>query len=508
MNTDQSKIIRFEDLKEIRERHVDERLVLCHGVFDLLHVGHLKHFEAAHQFGDRLVVSLTPDEYVNKGPGRPYYNSSQRLKMLVALEVVDYVVINKHSQAMELIEALHPDVFVKGAEFQSGRDITGAIQKEKTAIESCGGRIEFTHDEVHSSGQLLNRFFGIWDKSQSEFIDTLKDNHDSSHLMDLVQAFSSKRVLIVGEPIIDHYVFCAPKSLSSKSPSVSVQRLYEEEYPGGILAVANHLAGLGCQVDLLMADNGGKVMDLMLEEGLDSSVNLEREMVESIPTIRKTRFVAEFQSTKLFEVFDASDDIWSNHSSVGYIQKMTQMAETADLVIALDYGHGLFEGSVLEALGKLQTFLALNVQVNSANHGYNFHTKHRGFDYLALDERELRLASQSRRKTVMELAKEVLGGSPPMQLSITLGGDGSLFFDMDDDEKGVHCPSFFKDVVDTTGAGDAYFSITSVLAQMRASPVIIPFMGNCMAGLQTRIIGNKEAVRQSEFLRTMEYILK
>ena len=84
MNSDQSKIVRFQDLKEIRERHVDERLVLCHGVFDLLHVGHLKHFEAARKFGDRLVVSLTPDDYVNKGPGRPYYNSSQRLKMLAA----------------------------------------------------------------------------------------------------------------------------------------------------------------------------------------------------------------------------------------------------------------------------------------------------------------------------------------------------------------------------------------------------------------------------------------
>ena len=423
MNSDKSKIFRFQDLKEIRERHVDERLVLCHGVFDLLHVGHLKHFEAARKLGDRLVVSLTPDDYVNKGPGRPYYNSSQRLEMLAALIVVDYVVLNKHPYAIEVIDALRPDVFVKGAEFQSGRDITGAIQKEKAAIESCGGRIEFTHDEVHSSGQLLNQFFGIWDESQSEFIDSMKESHDSSHLTDLVQAFSSKRVLVVGEPIIDHYVFCAPKSLSSKSPSVSVQRLYEEEYPGGILAVANHLAGLGCQVDLLVADNGGKAMDLMLEEGLDSSVNLEREIVESIPAIRKTRFVAEFQSTKLFEVFDASD-IWSTHSSAGYIQKMNQMSETADLVIALDYGHGLFEGPVLEALGKLRTFLALNVQVNSANHGFNFHTKHRNFDYLALDERELRLAAK-----VMEDSHGIGQGSAnsPMQLSITLGSDGSLF---------------------------------------------------------------------------------
>jgi rfaE bifunctional protein nucleotidyltransferase chain/domain len=304
MDSDRSKIVCFEDLSAIRERHPGERLVLCHGVFDLLHVGHLEHFETAHQFGDRLIVSLTPDEFVNKGPGRPYYNVSQRLKMVGALEAVDYVVINQHPHAIELIDALRPDVFVKGAEFQSGRDVTGAIQKEKTAIESYGGRIEFTHDEAHSSGQLLNRFFGIWDKNQSAFIDTLKDRHNPSNILDLVQAFSSKRVLVLGEPIIDHYVFCAPKSLSSKSPSVSVQRLYEEEYPGGVLAVANHLASLGCQVDLLVADNGGEAIDLLLEKGLDDSVNLEREKMEFIPTVRKTRFVAEFQSEKLFEVFD------------------------------------------------------------------------------------------------------------------------------------------------------------------------------------------------------------
>jgi sugar/nucleoside kinase (ribokinase family) len=198
----------------------------------------------------------------------------------------------------------------------------------------------------------------------------------------------------------------------------------------------------------------------------------------------------------------------SDHSSEGYCKRMIQMAGAADLVIALDYGHGLFEGSVLKALDSLEAFLALNVQVNSANHGYNYYTKHHRFDYLALDERELRLAKQDRHRPVIDLAKEVLGAPRTGQLSITLGGDGSIFFNPAQEYGEVLCPSFFKDVVDTTGAGDAYFSITSILAQMQVDPIIVPFLGNCMAGLQTRIIGNKQAVGKAEFLRTVEYILK
>jgi rfaE bifunctional protein nucleotidyltransferase chain/domain len=89
-------------------------IVQCHGVFDLVHPGHIRLLEAAKQEGDVLVVTVTPDKYVNKGPGRPVFNQRLRAETLAALQCVDFVAINEWPTAIETIRLLKPDVYVKG----------------------------------------------------------------------------------------------------------------------------------------------------------------------------------------------------------------------------------------------------------------------------------------------------------------------------------------------------------------------------------------------------------
>jgi sugar/nucleoside kinase (ribokinase family) len=91
-------------------------------------------------------------------------------------------------------------------------------------------------------------------------------------------------------------------------------------------------------------------------------------------------------------------------------------------------------------------------------------------------------------------------------LSITVGAKGSLFFDAEGNE--YICPTFFKEVVDTTGAGDAYLAVTALLAYMKAPNVVIPFLGNCFAGLKARIVGNKAAVSKIDYIRSVQSILR
>ena len=91
---------KLQDLRELSRvlesaRAQGKRVVHCHGVFDLLHVGHIRHFEKAKEMGDVLVVTTTPDKYVNKGPGRPAFNEKHRMEAIAALDVVDYVAINE-----------------------------------------------------------------------------------------------------------------------------------------------------------------------------------------------------------------------------------------------------------------------------------------------------------------------------------------------------------------------------------------------------------------------------
>ena len=159
----EDKIISREAFADLREgfRKRGKTVVLCHGVFDLLHYGHVEHLQEAKSLGDILVVSVTAARFVNKGPGRPYFNDKQRMAFLASLECVDYVLLSEAVTVHEVVKCVRPDIYVKGQEYAAAEnDVTGNIGPEQEIVESFGGRIHFTNGEVHSSTKLLNNFFG------------------------------------------------------------------------------------------------------------------------------------------------------------------------------------------------------------------------------------------------------------------------------------------------------------------------------------------------------------
>ncbi|NJD56288.1 MAG: adenylyltransferase/cytidyltransferase family protein [Nitrospirae bacterium] len=155
------KILPLERLAErIRSLQTEgKKIVHCHGCFDLMHPGHIKYFQAAKAMGDILVVTVTPDAYVDKGPGRPVFNEQLRCESIAALECVDFVSINEWPTAEETLRLLRPDIYVKGQEFENLEDKTGKIQKEYAVIREIGAEIRFTHEIVFSSTELLKRYF-------------------------------------------------------------------------------------------------------------------------------------------------------------------------------------------------------------------------------------------------------------------------------------------------------------------------------------------------------------
>ena len=105
-----------------------KKIVHCHGVFDLLHIGHIKHLNKAKEKGDKLVVTITPDKYINKGPGRPVFNQVLRSEALAAIDAVDYVAINETPTAVHPIKILKPNIYSKGKDYKNfDEDITGEI---------------------------------------------------------------------------------------------------------------------------------------------------------------------------------------------------------------------------------------------------------------------------------------------------------------------------------------------------------------------------------------------
>jgi len=109
--------------------------------------------------GDVLLVTITPDIFVDKGPGRPVFDETLRAESIAALECVNYVAINKWPTAEETLRLLRPDIYVKGQEFEKLEDKTGKIQREYKVLQEIGAEMRFTHEIVFSSTKLLNQWF-------------------------------------------------------------------------------------------------------------------------------------------------------------------------------------------------------------------------------------------------------------------------------------------------------------------------------------------------------------
>ncbi|MEO5358660.1 MAG: adenylyltransferase/cytidyltransferase family protein [Nitrospirae bacterium YQR-1] len=156
----ENKITQLDELSgRLRElKAAGMKVVHCHGCFDLMHPGHIKHFQAAKQMGDVLVVTVTPDIYIDKGEGRPVFNQTLRAESIAALECVDFVAINKWPTAEDTLKLLKPDIYVKGQEFEKLQDGTGKIQREFNVVKEIGAEIRFTQEIVFSSTKLINTY--------------------------------------------------------------------------------------------------------------------------------------------------------------------------------------------------------------------------------------------------------------------------------------------------------------------------------------------------------------
>jgi len=130
---------------------------LCHGCFDIVHFGHLIHFNEAAKQVDVLVVSVTPDRYVNKGPTRPIFGEQHRVFFLSNLRSVDYVFLNDTPDAIHPLSTIGPDIYFKGADYKEHK--SEGYVREESFCSIKGIRLIHTAGDRFSSTETL-RFLG------------------------------------------------------------------------------------------------------------------------------------------------------------------------------------------------------------------------------------------------------------------------------------------------------------------------------------------------------------
>ncbi len=503
------KIKTLEELKDITAdlKKQGKKIVHCHGVFDLIHPGHVRHLTSAKKEGDVLIVTVTADKFVKRGPGRPIFNENLRAETLAAIGSVDYVAIDHHPTAVDAIKAIKPDVYVKGQEYEKKeRDVTGKIGEEEAAVRSVGGKISFTYDITFSSSKLINEYLDVFPAEIRRYLLEIGGKYPLDMIVDHLGSAKSLKTLVIGDAIVDQYHYCEAMGKSLKEHLVVSKYMEEESFAGGVFATANNAAQLCSEVHLVSMLGRKDTHEKFIVEHLQPNIVHNFFYRDDAPTTVKRRFVSTVSNQKLFEICYLNDLPLPQDPENEVIRYLDKIIADYDLVIVSDFGHGFLNKKLVDLICKKSRFLALNVQTNSANTGFNLITKYPRADYVTVDEPEIRLAAHSKHDDLRSIMKDMVEKNDFDNLMVTRGHLGSLDYDK---KTGFHeSPAFASKIVDRVGAGDALFAYTAPCMAKKLPLDLVSFIGNAVGALKVQIVCNRAPVDVVDMKKYITRLLK
>lgn len=494
-----AKILTLPELeRRVREAQASgRRVVLCHGCFDLVHPGHVRHLEHAARLGDRLVVTLTGDGLLQKGTGRPLIPQELRCENLAALHCVDWVAVNPDATAAALLERLRPDVYVKGREYEKNADPRFAA--ERAVVEGYGGRVVFSSgDVVFSSTALIGAMEQALDPA-CQRLRQLLDQHgiDRARVDRLLESAKGRRVLVAGETITDTYVQCDRPDVSKEGPILALRPLEHRSFDGGAAIIARHLAAMGASPVLLTPLPGGPG-SIDLEQRLtEQGVEVRRLPYEGSP-IEKQRFLVG--TSKVMKLDLGGPVTLDAQAQQRFIGLAVEAARRCDAVILADFGQGLFTAALMTAVcGAVRPHagvLAGDVSGRRSNL-----LSMRQMDLVCPSESEVRAALHDHDDGLTAVVWKLLHQTHSTSAIVTLGGEGAITFDRpatgtlapdDWDTRLVveHVPALALHAVDELGCGDALLAAATLTRAAGGSLVDAAVLGSIAAAAEAGRLGN------------------
>jgi len=496
---------RFEDL-----RKNGLRIVQCHGTFDLIHPGHVIHLEEAKALGDVLVVTVTDEKHVNKGPGRPCFNDELRIRTLAALECVDFVVLIPFTAAVEAIRLVRPAVYCKGREYEdASNDVTGNIHDDVAEVHTHGGEVRYIGSVVFSSTKLLNQHFDHLPDSIKAFCQDLSLRVDIRDFQQMVESFRDLRVLVIGDTIIDQYAYLRVQGLTSKNRMISGRFLRQDTHLGGALAVVRHVKQFCDNVRFVSLLGSEPWVDELLGGAL--SVTEDATIRDpDFTTIVKKRYVEPLlqgnEISKLFSINYIDEKPPSDTTQKRLKELVRAELKACDVVLLADFGHGLMQTDLRNIVQDEAPLLVLNCQTNSNNHGFNIITRqyHRA-DAFSLDLQEIMLACGQRDPDCEKELADIAGRFGSRYAWLTRGSVMTIGQAPVTDS--VYIPPLVTDVTDTIGAGDAFFSLAGLAAGRRLPLDVATFLGQLAGGQAVNIVGNEHPISKTVLLKSAASLL-
>jgi cytidyltransferase-like protein len=465
-----------------------KKVIMCHGVFDVVHPGHVRHLAYAKSKADILVTSITTDKHIDKGIYRPHVPEQLRALNLAAFEMVDYVIIDEEAKPLKNIERLQPDYFAKGFEY-TATGLPPSTQEEAEIVNNYGGEMIFTPGDVlYSSSRFINL---TRPKIQIEKLLSLMDTEGLTFddLRNALTNLKSVRIHVVGDTIVDSYTRTTLIGGQTKTPTFSVHYQGREDYIGGAGIVAQHLRAARADVTFSTVLGNDHFKDFVIDGLNASGIKIIPIIDATRPTINKNVIIAD--NYRLLKIDTVDNRTLSGHMLDQLIN--TIKSTPTDAVVFSDFLHGIFNRATVPQLASAIPPAVFRVADSQVATRWGNITDFENFNLITPNEREARFALADQDSTVGRLAGMLMEKTQCGVLILKLGERG-IFTNVSKPSRCVNSyfsiDSFATNVVDAVGSGDALLAYATLSMLSNGSEVIASILGSMAAACECELDGN------------------
>lgn len=486
-----AKIKTAEELAEILGAHPREKkAIMCHGTFDVVHPGHVRHLMYAKSKADILIASLTSDIHITKADFRPFVPESLRAINLCALDMVDYVVIDPNMTPLANLAVIRPDYFAKGYEYVSG-GMHPKTKEEKDVLDTYGGEILFTPgDIVYSSSHLIE--MDAPDIACDKLVSLMHaENLSFTDLRNALNNIAKAKVHVVGDTIVDTYTETSMIGGQTKTPTISLRFESKRQFVGGAGIVAKHLKAAGADVTFTTVLGDDALKDFVLQDLDGYGVKVNAIIDDTRPTTDKNAIVCGYYRMLKVDTLD-------NRPISDTIQAQFHQAirdTDSNCVVFSDFRHGIFNKGTIPAMIEAIPDGVFRVADSQVASRWGNITEFQGFDLITPNEREARFSLGDQDSVIRPLALRLFKAAKCNNLILKMGKRGLMAYRRsekgDEDLRSFFVvDSFAENVVDAVGSGDALLAYSSLAELSTGNTVISAILGAFAAACECEHDGN------------------
>jgi len=502
------KVITFDQLKHINSELLKtKKTVLYRGDFEFIHPGFIRFLIDAKKTGDVLIIIIPSDHLHFSNANNSVFDEIMRAEMVAAVECIDYVVINTEKDSSKIITQIKPFSYFRSSNGASvDSDEHQVYLSEKYAVELTNGKFFTYEDMSFVTKSMVNEIFSVFPPEVETYLREFSTKYNFEKVNKALDSFKSCKVLVLGEAILDEYVYGNTLGKSGKEPILALRYDSMEVHAGGSVVIANHLSEFCNTVGLVTYLGTENTNEEFIRNNLQANVTADFIYKSNSPTITKRRFVEKYLVSKLLELYEMNDSPLIENEELKLFNILSERLEEADVVIVADYGHGLISEKIIDLLCKKSKFLAINTQINAGNNGFHTVSRYPRADYVCVHEGEIRLDQRNRFGDIEPMVIALCNQMGAKTVMVTRGKNGTLLYDP---KTGfTKSPALSIKVVDRVGAGDSVLAVSSLCVSRGIPNDLVGFISNMVGAQAITIVGNRTHINKPKLLQSICSVLK